>query len=274
MRDPATRAWIPFGALVNPALTPFRTVAIGARSAGQVPAVLLGRDDGQPYLIRQQQSGSWGAVEALPDPAGTPYAALAIATGSDGYTQVIAIGRDDGQPYLIWQDAVTGRWNDYGAMANPQHTRLAMVAAGRGSHQLLEAVCLGRDDGRLYHASHSQYGKWGPLAALPGSGPAAFTALAAGSAEDGTLLVIAIGRTDGEPYLIRQEPTTGAWSAPERLANAARVAGPVEAGRRYDFSRAHPALGLGTRAGGEGGGRVMRSSSSAPRAGGSSAGTR
>ncbi len=242
MQDPASRAWIPFGALANPGRTPFRSVAIGARSAGQVPAVLLGRDDGQPYLIRQRQSGTWGAVEPLPNPAGTPFAALAIATGTDGYLQVVAIGRDDGQPYLIWLDAVSGSWHSYGALDNPERTRLAAVATGQGSHHQLEAVCLGRDDGRLYLLEHDQHGKWGPLAALAESGASAFTALAIGNGADGTLLVIAWGRADGQPYLVRQDPATGIWSAPAALASAgagpssgAPGAGAAQPGRKDDF---------------------------------------
>jgi hypothetical protein len=236
MQDPANKSWISFGRLTNPNKTRFSMVAIGALSAGQVPAVLLGQDDGQPYLIRQQRNSTWRPVEALPNPNETRYSSMAIATGTDGYLQVICIGQDDGQPYLIWLDAVTGSWHFYGALANPGRTKYTAIATGMGHDGMLQAIFIGRDDGRLYHFAHDHNGKWGPIEPLTDSGCPPFTALATGSGVDGELLVVCLGRDDGQPYLFAEDRTTGIWSMAGKLATAVgRAAAAIRVKPTDDF---------------------------------------
>jgi hypothetical protein len=212
--------WFFIGPLGTPKPLPWAALAAGTPAAGQVPLALLGRDDGQGYLLTQAKDGTWGALLALPNFNHTPLSALALALGSDGYRQLLCIGRDDGQPYLIWQDALRGGWNFYGAMANPGHVWLSAIATTVGRDGLLQALCLGRDDGRPYHLRHGHDGKWSPVAPLPAAPGAPYAALAAGSGRDGTVQAICLGRADGQPYLFIQDPATGAWTAAGRLAQA------------------------------------------------------
>jgi hypothetical protein len=231
--DGSKGRWFFIGPLGTPKAVPFAALSVGAHGVGQVPLALIGRDDGQGYLVTQAKDGTWGALQALPNFNHTPLSALALASGSDGYRQLLCIGRDDGQPYLIWQDAVRGGWNFYGAMANPGHAWLSAIATAASRDGLLQALCLGRDDGRPYHLRHGHDGKWSPVAALPASPGAPFAALAAGTGRDGTLQAICLARADGLPYLFFQDQATGAWTAAGRLSVAklpARAPGDAAAG--------------------------------------------
>ena len=236
--DAAKGRWFFIGAIDTPRM-PYGALTVGAHGVGQVPLVLIGRDNGQLFIITQRKDGRWDDFHSLPNFQHTPMSTTALVMGSDGYRQLLCIGRDDGQPYLIWQDAVTGGWNFYGAMANPQHTWLSLVATGLGKDGMLQAICLGRDDGLPHHLGHSLNGKWSPVAGFPATPGAPFSALATGN-NGGGLQVVCLGRTDGQPYLFIQDQATGAWTAAGKLTTAtvAPVPIPVPEGgkaKRDDF---------------------------------------
>ena len=249
MQHPSTSAWTRFDLAADANRTRFSVVALGAPQAGQLHALLLGRDDGQPYLLTQAKSGTWGRIEALPNGEQTPFSAVALANGSDGYPQALCLGRDDGQPYLLWKDVVTRRWHGYGALANPEHIRLSQVATGSGAGNLLQALCLGRDDGLIYQLVHSSNGKWSPLAALVPGDARRYAALAVGSAPAGALVAIGLGQADGAPYLFTQDRTTGAWTAAGLLTAAIPPAPSTLATLSAQAEQA--LMGLWSRPGGE-----------------------
>ncbi len=179
--------------------------------------MLIGRDDGQPYLVWQQKDGTWGAVELILHFKHAPLSAVAPAVGTDGYLQVICVGRDDGQPYLIWQDAVNGTWNDYGVLANPEHLLFSSVVTGVGNQDMIQAILLTRDSGLPYHLWHNHQGKWSQAWALPDFHRTPFSALATGNAANTALQVICLGRDDGRPYFFSQDPTFASWPVSRKL---------------------------------------------------------
>jgi hypothetical protein len=105
-----------------------------------------------------------------------------------------------------------------------------------GHDGMLQAIFIGRDDGRLYHFAHDHNGKWGPIEPLTDSGCPPFTALATGSGVDGELLVVCLGRDDGQPYLFAEDRTTGIWSMAGKLATAVgRAAAAIRVKPTDDF---------------------------------------
>ncbi len=170
-----TGGWNYYGALPNPSRTPYSAVATGRGNGGNLQAICLGQQDGQPYLIWQanNSTGAWSFYGALPNPSATRYSAVTTGVGSGGNLQVIFIG-DDGQPYLIWQSQ-QGGWSNYGALPNPGNMPFFKVAAAVGNGGNLQVICTCKDD---------------PTNAQPP------------------------GESDpsAQPYLIWQSSTTGNWS--------------------------------------------------------------
>jgi len=66
--DNGGSTWHWYGALPNPNSVPFKALATGNGNGGSLQVILLGRDDGLPYLIYQTTSGHWIWGGLLPDP--------------------------------------------------------------------------------------------------------------------------------------------------------------------------------------------------------------
>lgn len=109
--------WTWAGMLPNPDSVRFRAVAIGKGNGGNLQVVLIGANDGLPYLIYQvQSSGSWYWAGPLPDPNGVQFSSVVASVGSAGNLQVILLGAYDGLPYLIYQRSADGSWHWYGPL--------------------------------------------------------------------------------------------------------------------------------------------------------------
>ena len=113
----------------------FTAVALGRSASGPLQVVLMG-DDGQPYLIWQDNSGNWYWYGALPNPGKVEFStstnAIVMANGNSQsqpetlrYLQVIFIGTD-GFPHLIWQDN-SGNWYPY---SNPSSANSNILYTG------------------------------------------------------------------------------------------------------------------------------------------------
>jgi hypothetical protein len=96
----------------------FASTTIGWGNYGQVQVVGIGARDGLPYLIWQENGGTWHWGGALPDP-GVPFKAPATGTGNGGNLQVILLGANDGLPYLIYQVNSSGTWHWAGKLPDP-----------------------------------------------------------------------------------------------------------------------------------------------------------
>ncbi len=215
-------AWHAAGALPNAARKPLAAIAAGQGPGAGFTVICLGREDGQPAILRLDAQGGWGEAEALPNPAHTPYAALATVTGIDQRLQVVCLGRDDGQPYLLSQDA-QGGWTPGAALGNPGKIPFAAVAAGVRIRNRFAMLLIGRDDGQPALLWYDGRGAWSAVEALPDPGrtPLSAAVLAVGS--DGYPQAIAIGRDDGQPYLIWQDIVTGTWAWSGALTDSERT---------------------------------------------------
>jgi hypothetical protein len=179
--------------------------------------ILIGRDDGQPYLIYQDTGGTWHNYGALPNTGNTAFATVAAGVGNQNQLQVVCIGGADGQPYLIYQDP-GGGWHYFGALPNTGNTAFVTVAAGVGNQNQLQVVCIGKADGQPYLIYQDAGGGWhyfgtlpNPSKTPPGSAsPTAFASVATGVGNDKQLQVICTGLDDGKPSLIYQDPS-GGW---------------------------------------------------------------
>jgi len=214
--------WSNAGVLPNPDKTPYSAVAAGQGSGG-VQIICIGKEDGQPYLVWQDQKGAFSYYGALPNPNKTPYSKVVARPGNGNNLQVILIGKNDGQPYLIWQNQQGGTWNYYGILPNPNKLAFSELAAGTGSGDNFQLICIGKDDGQPYLIWQNQQGGWIYYGVLPNPTGMPFNKVAAGSGNGSNLQVICLsleGPTNipppapsGQPYLIWQNDSTGVWSS-------------------------------------------------------------
>jgi hypothetical protein len=211
-------AWHAVGALPNAARKPYSAIAVGAGPGAALEVVCLGREDGQPALLRLDQQGAWGEAEPLPNPSHIPYAALATVTGMDQRLQLVCLGRDDGQLYLLSQDA-QGAWTPGAAIGNPGRTPFASVASGVRIRNRFAMLLIGRDDGQPAVLWYDGRGTWGAVEPLPDPGHTPLSAAVLAEGSDGYPQAVVIGRSDGQPYLIWQDVVTGSWAWSGALSN-------------------------------------------------------
>ncbi len=181
------------------------TAALGAD--GKLQVIGLGTEDGQPYLIYQDQGGRWhGGYGRLPNDSGVSFSTLTAALGADGKLQVIGLGEQDGQPYLIYQDQ-GGHWHGgYGRLPNDSGVAFSSLTAALGADGKLQVIGLGEEDGQPYLIYQDQGGHWhGGYGRLPNDSGVSFSSLTAVIGADGKLQVIGLGEQDGQPYLIYQD---------------------------------------------------------------------
>jgi kumamolisin len=147
-----TGTWSYFGALPNPNDTPYAAVATGVGNAATLQILCIGKNDGLPYLIWQNQQGAWSNFGVLPDPNKTPFYAAATGIGNGGNLQAVCLCKDDptntqptglpdpsGQPYLIWQSSITGTWSSFGFLTTASITA-ASAARKAGNHKTRKAA--------------------------------------------------------------------------------------------------------------------------------------
>lgn len=212
----------------------YSAVAMGPGNSGNLQAILLGRDDGQPYLCWQAAgNGVWSALTPLTassHPAG--FSALALGVGNDGNLQAVMLGRDDHQPYLYWQAAGNGIWTGPVALTTSSHPAgFSALTLGPGNSGNLQAILLGKDDGQPYlYWQAAGNGIWaGPFPLTSSSYAPGFTAIASGAGNEGNLQVVLLASDTGQPYLYWQAVGNGIWTGPTPLfPNEQLPAGLVE----------------------------------------------
>lgn len=200
----------------------YSAVAMAPGNSGNLQAILLGKDDGQPYLYWQAAgNGIWSYPTPLTSsshPAG--FSALAMGQGNDGNLQVVMLGRDDHQPYLFWQAAGNGIWAGPAPLTSSTHPAgFSALALAPGNSGNLQAILLGKDDGQPYlYWQAAGNGTWaGPFALTSASYAGGFSAIAANSGNDGNLQVVLLASDTNQPYLCWQAAGNGIWSGPTRL---------------------------------------------------------
>ena len=121
-------AWNYYGILPNPNKIAFSELATGVGSGDNFQLICIGKDNGQPYLIWQNQQGVWIYYGALPNPTGMPFYKVAAGTGNGSNLQVVCLSMESptipappgtapsGQPYLIWQNDANGVWSSFGCL--------------------------------------------------------------------------------------------------------------------------------------------------------------
>jgi hypothetical protein len=122
-QDVVSGAWDFSGAMANPQRVRLSAVATGTGQDGVLQVLCLGRDDGQPHVLRHGRNGRWAPLASVtlleagvaPVPA---CSALAVGSGGDGVLQLVCLGRDDGQPYLFTQDGPDGAWMARGLLTS------------------------------------------------------------------------------------------------------------------------------------------------------------
>ncbi len=77
-------AWHAADVLPNPTASPFCAV-VASQDSSKIPRVIvLGRDDGQPGVLKRLPQGGWSAVEPLPNPSKMAFSAVATTAGPNG----------------------------------------------------------------------------------------------------------------------------------------------------------------------------------------------
>ncbi len=200
----------------------YSAVAMASGNSGNLQAILLGKDDGQPYLYWQAVgNGIWSSpmpLTASSHPAG--FSSLALGVGNDGNLQAVMLGRDDHQPYLYWQAAGNGVWTGPIALTAASHPAgYSALTLGPGNSGNLQAILLGKDDGQPYlYWQAAGNGVWsGPFPLTSSSYAAGFTAIASGVGNEGNLQVVLLASDTRQPYLYWQAVGNGIWSGPMPL---------------------------------------------------------
>lgn len=106
----ATPRWYWHGLLPNPGNIPFKALATGTGNDANLQVILLGKNDGLPYLIYKVAGGGWHWGGRLPTPAGQQFSAVTTGNGNGGNLQIILLGETDGLPYLLYQVNSGGSW--------------------------------------------------------------------------------------------------------------------------------------------------------------------
>jgi hypothetical protein len=113
--------WHDGGQLPYPSPPPggFVCAATGVGNGSQLQLTLIGKADGQPYLIYQDTGGTWHFPGLLPSPtplgssAPPRFGAVTAGVDNGAQLQVVLVGLDDGLARLIWQDTGSA-WHPYG----------------------------------------------------------------------------------------------------------------------------------------------------------------
>jgi len=117
--------WRFYGPLENPSNMHFRALTTARDANKNLQVILIGANDGRPYLIYQSNSTGrwawWGQLEN-PDRGVALKTAAARKGHCDSYSptvcdlQVIGLGASDGLPYLIYQNRYDQSWHWYGPL--------------------------------------------------------------------------------------------------------------------------------------------------------------
>lgn len=200
----------------------YSAVAMAQGNSGNLQAILLGRDDHQPYLYWQAAgNGDWsGPVPLTAGSHAAGFCALSAFTGNDGNLQVVMLGQDDQQPYLYWQAAGNGIWTGPTPLAPSIGSEgYSALTLGTGNSGNLQLILIGKNDGQPYlYWQAAGNGIWtGPAPLTPAGYLAGFGAITAGPGNQGNLQVVAIARDTNQPYLYWQAAGNAVWTGPVPL---------------------------------------------------------
>ena len=211
----------------------YSAVAMAQGNEGNLQAVLLGCDDGQPYLYWQAAgNGIWtGPTPLTAARHAAGFSAVALGAGNDGNLQLVVLGRDDHQPYLYWQAAGNGIWSGPTPLTASTHPAgFSALAVGPGDESNLQVILLGRDDGQPYlYWQAAGNGIWsGPTPLTSARHAAGFSAITAGTGNDGNLQVVLLAADTNQPFFYWQAVGNGIWTGPVPLLPGVTLPATVE----------------------------------------------
>jgi hypothetical protein len=196
----------------NPANIQYSSVITGTAYNGKLNVYLIGKYDGQLYLIEQNSNTVAGTNKGvIPHYMNMlPLVGVSTGMGNDGTPQVICIC-NDGQPYLIYQDHTSGSWSYYGKLPSaPQKLQFKAVAAGIGNGKNLQVICLDSSTQPYLIWQDHNSGSWGYYGPVPYLSQVRIVDTAIQTGNANSQQVICLG-SDGRLYSNWQDYVSGSW---------------------------------------------------------------
>ena len=200
--------WYSYGKLpdINADIPGFKALATGIGNGGNLQVVLLGKYDGLPYLIWQDnKNGSWSYYGVLPwdQQYNLPNTSIAAGVGGDGNLQVVSLRRGGGLPMLVWQDKNKGSWSWYGILPTDPANSIRYATLSMCLDQYNELLLFSAaGDGKVYCIWQDPRGNWFTSGQVMfGRNPAPLASdVTCGRCADGGYIVVLIGLNDGRAY--------------------------------------------------------------------------
>jgi hypothetical protein len=196
----------------NPANIQYSSVVTGPSYNGKLNVYLIGKYDGQLYLIEQSNNSVAGSNKGvIPHYMNMlPLVGVSSGLGNDGTPQVICIC-NDGQPYLIYQDHSSGTWSYYGKLPSaPQKLPFKAVAVGIGNGKNLQVICLDVSTQPYLIWQDHNSGAWGYYGPVPYLSQVKIVDTAIQTGYANSQQVICLG-SDGRLYSNWQDHVSGSW---------------------------------------------------------------
>lgn len=200
----------------------FKDVVMARGNSDNLQIVLLGTDDGLPYLFWQDAAGTFHWHGRLPsDQPEGGFKAMDMGRDGDGNLQLVMLGATDGIPYLTWQNT-GGSWiqapnlwvlgND-GVNAHP--IGFDALTIHLGNQDNLQVVLLDAEGYPRHFWLKDGGGPWKwSDEALPNDSGRRYKAITSGYGRTGAtnyLSVLMLDTTEGQIWQLYQSPVVGNW---------------------------------------------------------------
>jgi hypothetical protein len=195
----------------------FKKVVMCPGNSGNLQVLLLGADDGQVYLIWQDNAnGAWvNGTLPLPNPE---YSFVTLAAAQDNVSNIQSVLLDtDGTPRGLWQNASNGTWAWYDFPADTLTDGYEDVTIHLGNNSNLQVILLSGDGYPYLTWLENDASNWHNSGQMTNVSGETYSAVASGygwtSLTEQYLCVLMIASDSGQLYQLFQNPSTGSWTS-------------------------------------------------------------